>query len=356
MKSISQENTFAMYHADCLQILSSLSDNSIDLIVTDPPYFKVKPNGWDHQWKGDSDYLLWLDKCLAEFQRVLKPAGSLYLFCGHRLAADIEIIMRRRFNVLNHIIWAKPSGRWNGCHKESLRSYFPATERILFAEHYLGSYWGKDTGYRAKCDDLKRHLLTPLIDYFRQSKASLGISAKQIGEVTGKPNMVSHWFGSSQWQLPNEDDYAKLQRLFMDVAHQKGISNPLSAFHSPLVANYQTLSKQYIELVDEYKSLRRYFSVSVNVPYTDVWQHKPVQFYPGKHPCEKPADMLKHIIEASSRPGELVADFFMGSGSTLKAALLSGRRALGVELEEDRFNSTVEEIQNLLSAHHPSSG
>ncbi|EGR71237.1 DNA adenine methyltransferase (DNA methylase) from phage origin, partial [Escherichia coli O104:H4 str. LB226692] len=45
----------------------------------------------------------------------------LYLFCGHRLASDIEIMMRERFSVLNHIIWAKPSGRWNGCNKESLR-------------------------------------------------------------------------------------------------------------------------------------------------------------------------------------------------------------------------------------------
>jgi DNA modification methylase len=72
----------------------------------------------------DEDYLRWLDMCLAQFWRVLKPAGSLYLFSGHRLAADIEIMMRERFNVLNHIIWAKPSGRWNGCNKESLRSYF----------------------------------------------------------------------------------------------------------------------------------------------------------------------------------------------------------------------------------------
>jgi len=43
--------------------------------------------------------------------------------------------------------------------------------------------------------------------------------------------------------------------------------------------------------------------------YTDVWTHKPVQSYPGKHLCEKPADMLEQIINASSRPGDVVADF-----------------------------------------------
>ncbi len=78
----------------------------------------------------------------------------------------------------------------------------------------------------------------------------------------------------------------------------------------------------------------------------DVWTHKPVQYYPGKHPCEKPADMLRQIITASSRPGDLVADFFMGSGSTIKVALSLGRKAIGVELEEERFNQTVSEIEN----------
>lgn len=68
----------------------------------------------------------------------------------------------------------------------------------------------------------------------------------------------------------------------------------------------------------------------------------------AKHPCEKPADMLRQIINASSRPGDLVADFFMGSGSTIKAAMALGRRALGVELESERFNQTVKEINELV--------
>ena len=79
-----------------------------------------------------------------------ETCGSLYLFCGHRPASDIEIMMRERFSVLNHIIWAKPSGRWNGCNKESLRAYFPATERILFAEHYQGPYRPKMPGMRQR--------------------------------------------------------------------------------------------------------------------------------------------------------------------------------------------------------------
>ncbi len=39
---------------------------------------------------------------------------------------------------------------------------------------------------------------------------------------------------------------------------------------------------------------------------------------------------------------------FMGSGSTIKAAMALGRRALGVELESERFNQTVKEINELV--------
>lgn len=347
MKNTVNMSSIDLVNADCLQYLPLIPDNSIDLIVTDPPYFKVKPNGWDNQWKGDEDYLRWLDMCLAHFWRVLKPNGSLYLFSGHRLASDIEIMMRKRFNVLNHIIWAKPSGRWNGCNKESLRTYFPATERILFAEHYQGPYQPKDDGYAGKGCELKQHVMTPLISYFRNARDVLGITSKQIAEATGKKNMVSHWFGMSQWQLPNENDYLKLQALFSMVAVEKQKKNELARHHHELVATLHSLNRKYSELLEDYKSLRRQFTVSSLVPYTDVWTHKPVQFYPGKHPCEKPADMLQQIITASSRPGDVVADFFMGSGSTIKEALKAGRRAIGVELETERFNQTSQEIRAL---------
>lgn len=71
MKNTVKINSVDLINADCLHFIQSLPDDSIDLIVTDPPYFKVKPNGWDNQWKGDEDYLKWLDHCLAQFWRVL---------------------------------------------------------------------------------------------------------------------------------------------------------------------------------------------------------------------------------------------------------------------------------------------
>ncbi|WP_272515611.1 MULTISPECIES: DNA-methyltransferase [unclassified Providencia] len=348
MKNTVILNSINLVNDDSLSYIKTLPDNCIDLIATDPPYFQVKSCNWDNQWENVTAYLSWLDEMLAEFWRVLKPNGSLYMFCGSKLAADTELLVRERFDVLNHIIWAKPSGPWRRQNKESLRSYFPATERILFAEHYQSPYKGKSSGYLQRRRELKENTLRPLIEYFKQARDSLGITAKEIHQATGK-QMASHWFGYSQWQLPNESDYLKLQELFNQVAVKQFSDNPLGRQHADLVSEQKLLNREYHELSQQYQLLRRPFTVTVDVPYTDVWVYPPVQYYPGKHPCEKPSAMMEHIINSSSREGDVVADFFMGSGATIKAALKLNRRVIGVELETDRFEQTRLEIEQSIS-------
>ncbi|OHY46246.1 DNA adenine methylase [Proteus mirabilis] len=333
-----------LYNNDALAILKTLPDNYIDLIATDPPYFRVKSCTWDNQWDNVEAYLSWLDEVLVEFWRVLKPNGSLYLFCGSKLASDTELLVRGRFNVLSHIIWAKPSGPWKKQNKESLRTFFPSTERILFAEHYQKPITAKGSEFSLKCQELKQNVFKPLIDYFRNARLALQVSSKEINQATDK-QMFSHWFSNSQWQLPSEEDYKKLQTLFTHIADKQEKLSPLSRQFTELEREQVTLQKDYQELIKEYGLLRRPFFVTVDVPYTDVWDYPPVQYYPGKHPCEKPSAMMEHIIRSSSREGDLVADFFMGSGATLKAALKLNRKVLGVELEKERFMQTKMEIK-----------
>ena len=90
-----QIDNISLIHDDCLNVLKSLPDNHINLILTDPPYFKVKSNEWDNQWKNADDYLSWLDDVFAEFWRVLKPSGSLYVFCGPKLAVETELLIKQ---------------------------------------------------------------------------------------------------------------------------------------------------------------------------------------------------------------------------------------------------------------------
>lgn len=351
MKNTVNLDSGILVHADSLEFIKTIPDNSVDAVITDPPYYRVKRNAWDNQWPTVTDYLAWLDEFLGEFWRILKPAGSLYLFCGHKMSADVETLVRHRFNVLNHIIWVKPSGPWKGAHKEGFRSYFPSTERVIFAEHYgaEGSAKGQ-SGYATKCRELKGQVFAPLINYFREARERLGISAAEINAATGT-QMCSHWFSKSQWQLPGEEQYLALQELFNRVATEKGLTGlesghgELREEYAGLSARYTALLTQYSDLRQQYESLRRPFRVTKDVPHTDVWTYPPVQHYPGKHPCEKPLEMMVDIVSASCRPGDVVADFFMGSGSTIKAALQLGCSVIGVELEEERFLQTVSEIE-----------
>lgn len=147
----------------------------------------------------------------------------------------------------------------------------------------------------------------------------------------------------------NEHAEKLVDMLFDNLVQIFPAANPLNRSHSDLTETQVTLNREYRELAEQYQLLRRPFSVTVDVPYTDVWTYPSVQYYPGKHPCEKPSAMMEHIINSSSREGDVVADFFMGSGATIKAALKLNRRVIGVELEADRFEQTKAEISKTSS-------
>ncbi|MFM5604516.1 DNA-methyltransferase [Aeromonas caviae] len=344
-----------LVNADSLAYLKTVPSHSLDLVAVDPPYFRVKDLDWDNQWPDVTAYLDWLEMCVIEFARILKPNGSLYLFCSPGLNADIELLVRKHLKVLSHIVWSKPSGVWNRADKSTLRNFWPASERIIFAEQLDTHGMAQHSGYRQACQALRGQVMQPLIGYFQQAKAACGISSKEIDQAMGC-QMAGHWFGRSQWSLPSEAQYARLQALFAKKAD--ALCQPhhqLKEAYQGLHRTYQTLVASYDELKAEYEQLRRPFSVTKEVPFTDVWTYPSVQAYPGKHPCEKPAAMMEHIVRTSSRPGDVVGDFFMGSGATGKAAWRLGRCFIGVELETPRFSQTCQEFQTLVSQeekHH----
>ena len=52
------------------------------------------------------------------------------------------------------------------------------------------------------------------------------------------------------------------------------------------------------------------------------------------HPCPRPMDAMRFLVDTISEPSQLILDTFMGSGTTLVAAKNLGRRAIGIEIEE----------------------
>ena len=235
---------------DCLEVMNGIPDSSIDLIATDPPFFKVKGGGskgkfewWDRAWDNSAEFLRWIDQLAAQWQRILKPNGSLYCFASTKMSARVEVLLSDRFNVLNNIRWRKEQGFHKGSCKEILRGYFPASESIIFCEHYGADNAAKGAaGYQAKCDELRGFVFEPLRAYLDGERISAGVTPNQVNIACGyreKGGMAGrHWFSVSQFWLPTENGYAKLQSSFP------------SYFQRP----YEELRQQYEELRQHTKS------------------------------------------------------------------------------------------------------
>ena len=312
---------------DCFERMGELPDGSVDAVVTDPPYFNVKPDDWDNQWRSETEFLDWIGRLCAEWFRLLKPNGSLYVFASAQRSARVEVKISESFNVLNRITWRKhdgtanKGGTWCRTDKKALRSFFPASESIIFAEHYGADNMAKgETGWVAKCDDLRGFVFEPLRAYLDGEWKRAGLKREDADEACGTVTMArSHFFSSSQWQLPTERNYNALRRY----ANARG-----GGF-----------------LRREYEDLRRPFNVLPDAQFVDVWEFKTVSAYPGKHPCEKPVDLMRHIVSTSTRPGMTVLDCFMGSGSTGVACALEGREFIGIERDKGYFTTAEQRIR-----------
>ena len=326
--------TIELHLGDCLDVMRGMADNSVDLILTDPPYYRVKGDWWDRQWDTAQGFLEWMGRLSEQWERILKPNGSLYVFASPKMAGRVECKIAERFNVLNSIVWRKPSGRHNKCSPELLRSFYPQTERIIFAEHYGADNIAKgEAGYKAKCDELRGFVFEPIRAYLDGERERAGVTRAQIDSAwriwknSPKSSMAVHWFGDSQWELPTATNYQWLRETL----------NRLNRGGQYLCREYEDLRREYEDLRREYEDLRRPFSVTADKPFTDVWDFQPVAHYPGKHPCEKPQSLLRHIIETSSKPGAVVLDCFMGTGSTGIACAKLGRNFIGIEIDPDYY-------------------
>lgn len=67
----------------------------------------------------------------------------------------------------------------------------------------------------------------------------------------------------------------------------------------------------------------------------------------GKHPTQKPIQLISHFVELLSNSGDLIVDPFMGSGTTGVVAKSLGRNFIGIELSEEYFDISSKRIEEL---------
>ena len=333
----------SIINGDCLEAMKLIPDKSIDLICTDPPYYKIKQEKWDRQWKTATDFLNWLDAIAEQWQRILKPNGSLYCFASAKMSSQVEMLLAKRFNVINRLTWIKSDidvvnagGIHRLINKRTLTSYYPNTESIIFCEHRRENSFAKI--YDAKCDELRASVFEPVRSYLETEREKSGISFKQIAAERGCTEVLikQRHFSSCQWKLPSRETYAVMQRMAIGY---------FTRAYDDLKRECDALEMQYKELKQQFDGLRRAFSVTSSVPYTDIWTF-PVVKAKGKHTCEKPVPMMEHIIKTSSRKNDAVLDSFAGHGSTAIAAINTDRKYICIEIGKQSFENMANRIKN----------
>ena len=313
-KNCFSDNKSLVINGDSIDILKEIPTHSISLILTDPPYHSTKKNNIinDKSFGTDNEFVNWIEEFAKEWKRILKPSGSIFMFCSSCMEAKLEIMLSKYFNVLSHIVWTKPNepgfDGWKGkMRKESLRQWYPHSERIIFMES------------RAECPDYK----TPFSKFLKEARVACKLSGHQLTEEIGAYGSVNHGGAVSNWEsgrnIPSANQYERIVEV-LKIHQFKGY-------------------------IPRFEDIIRPFEVNARVEFTDIWTFPSVRPYKGKHPAEKPINMLEHCILSSTFEGDIVLDCFAGSGSTLIAAIKNQRRCIGIEIDKNWYESIVRKLE-----------
>ena len=278
-----------IYNEDCLEGMKQIDDGTVDLIIADPPYWKVVGEKWDYLWRTEDDYIQWTLEWMTEAARVLRLGGTFYCFGYFRtLAYLIPHLESMGLELRQQIIIDKGMKAVSGRATKNYKMFPNVTESILFII--------KDN----------KKFIKP---FLKSRQQTLGLSAKEINErLDVKSNgggMWSIYTGKNVCeQFPTEESWDKLSRVL--------------EFDIPYSKLAQTFNPQ--------------------MGYTDVWTD--IDFYSERryHPTQKPLKLIRRLVSASSNEGDVVLDPFVGAGSTVLGCLPLRRHYIGFELNKEYFD------------------
>lgn len=283
---------------DCRNELKKLESNSVDLIIADPPYFKVINEKWDYQWKTENEYVEWCLEWISEVSRILRIGGTFYCFGYFRtLALLVPHFDGLGLDLRQQILVDKGMRAVSGRATKKYRLFPNTTESILFIT--------KDN----------KKFVKP---FLKEKQIELGLKSKEINEALGvKSNgggMWSIYTGKNICeQFPTKELWSKLEKILN--------------FNLPYEKVAQTFNRQ--------------------MGITDIWRD--IDFYKEKrvHSTQKPLKLIQRLILASSNEGDIVLDPFAGSGSTAIASLQLNRSFITIEADEKYYNTVLQRIKDI---------
>jgi len=332
-------NNIALKHQEGLQFLSDIPDNSVDLILTDPPYITSRDSGmdkWvDHVAKqdapgsenvyGKSDF-----KDYQAGKGKWEKKGPKDLF---KLAVEnVKISCDKQEKSIQENKKLKPEEKEQKI--ERIRDPKSIKKKVehkfeSFENNFLkyGSIYGKKYAVKTNYGDWDSEFTIEQLELF----------IKHFYRVLKLGGTCIVFF--DLWKITNLKEILETEK-FKQIRLIEWIKTNPQPINSSV--NYLTNCRE-IALLGIKKS-----KPTFNSKYDKGIYHHPLQGGKDRfHPTQKSLPLFEELIKKHSNEGDLVLDCFAGSATTAVAAKKTNRRFIGCEMDEEYYNKSIERINNV---------
>ena len=294
---------------------NDLPDKCANLIIADPPYYKIKGD-FDFIWKTFDDYLKDVEKWAIECKRILADNGTILWYGDAKNIAYAQIIFDKYFNLLNNVVWENTNqAKQSMVNVEGYRSFPPLTERILMYE----SINSVKSLYKAQ-DYIKN-----LIYDNNGNVTKANIYYQNYSGFKG--NYRSLFFGKSQYTFYTENQYLGLCKYIKHLGYSGDFEK------------YDKLRKEYDDSRRTFNNLHKLGDV-IRLPNYETRDYE--------HDTIKPEDLTIKLITTCSRENDLVVVPFAGSGTECAMSAKEKRKFIGYEITEKHANMAQERADKII--------
>ena len=282
----------ALYHGDSIELIKKIDNNSVDLILSDIPY-GISFEDWDVLHSNTNSALLGSSEAQ-------EKAGSVFKHRGKPLNGWLEADKQIPIEYQNWVSkWAK----------EWLRTLKPGASVFIFA--------GRRMAHRCICALEDCGFIFK--DMLAWEKESAPHRAQRISEIFKRRNDIENMNKWEGWRVGN------LRPVF----------EPILWFMKPYQTG-ETLADNVINFGVGAFNNEEWKKYSPNT--ANIIKVKSNKDDHGKHPTQKPIELMNALILLASAEGQLVLDPFMGSGTTCLSAKKLNRKYIGFELNKEFYD------------------
>ena len=263
--------------------------------------------------KGADSFLTMIHERLILMRDLLTEDGSIYVHCDWRVNSSLRFVLNEVFhdsNFVNEIIWRRKQAQaWSsdqfGITNDTLLLYGKSSDRVFNptyskdddnTEKYIKERFKFDDGDGRKY--MKSPLVNPLVRPNLQYEFH-GVKPPKTGWLYKKERM-EEMYQNNELVMPDSPNARIYRKIYLDTYPGQMVQN-----------------------------------VWVDIPIVNPMADERVDY-----PTQKPEALLERIIRASSNEGDLIADFFCGSGTTAAVAEKLGRKWIATDLGKFAIHTT----------------